>query len=191
MSNKKEMNLTSYLLTGKLVGLRGLREEDAQGDYYKWFNDREICRYNNHGRFPYTRALCLDYIKKVSSNDQDLVFAICMMDTDKHIGNIALQHINFIDKNAEYAIIIGDKKSWGKGVASEASHLIINHGFTMLNLNRIYCGTSSENIHMKGLADRIGFKKEGTQRQAFYKNGKFNDIFIYGLLKSEYKLLQT
>ena len=56
-----------------------------------------------------------------------------------------------------------------------------------MNLHRIYCGTSSENIPMQELALSVGMKKEGRRRQAAFKAGRYLDIIEYGLLKKEFK----
>ena len=56
----------------------------------------------------------------------------------------------------------------------------------ILNLNRIYCGTTNENEGMKKIALKIGMLQEGVRRQAFYKWGKYQDIIEYGILKDEF-----
>ena len=87
----------------------------------------------------------------------------------------------------ELAIIIGNKDYWGKGVGEEAGSLIVAHGFKAMNLHRIYCGTSKENIGMQKLAVKLGLKKDGVLREALFKNGKFQDIINYSILENEYK----
>jgi RimJ/RimL family protein N-acetyltransferase len=65
----------------------------------------------------------------------------------------------------------------------EAGTLLINHAFKSLNLHRIYCGTSSDNIAMQKLAIKLGMAQEGLRKEAIYKNGNYSDILEYGLLK--------
>jgi RimJ/RimL family protein N-acetyltransferase len=120
------------------------------------------------------------------NDPQNLVLAIVAKDTDAHVGNISLQNIDLVSRNAEYAIVIGDKNYWGKGVAGEASRLLIAHGFNALNLHRIYCGTSSTNTAMQKLAAKLGMKEEGRRREALYKNGAYADVIEYGLLREDY-----
>ena len=64
----------------------------------------------------------------------------------------------------------------------EAGQLLISHAFKNLNLHRIYCGTSSQNIGMQKLALKLGMKKEGERKESIYNNGKFYSIFEYGIL---------
>lgn len=174
-------------LIGDKIYLRSIEESDLDGDYQKWFNDAEVCRFNAHHRFPKYKQDLQDYYNNVVKSINNLVLAIVDKEKDKHIGNISLLSIEHINKTAELAVIIGNKDFWGKGIGTEAGKLIIEHGFKSLNLNRIYCGTSIENIGMQRLADSLGFVKEGTARQALYKNGKYNDVINYGLIKYEYQ----
>jgi RimJ/RimL family protein N-acetyltransferase len=175
-------------IIGKRIILRSLKESDLKGPYVTWFNDAQVCQYNSHHFFPYYKEQAREYIKKVSGSGRDLVLAIVKKDTKAHIGNISLQRIDYLNRTAEFAIIIGDKKCWGKGYAKEAGCLIVHHGFTQLNLNRIYCGTSSENIPMQKLALYLGMKKEGKRRKALFKSNKYSDILEYGVLKNEFNL---
>ena len=173
-------------LESEALILRPLSPGDLEGPYISWLNDPEVCEHNSHHVFPYTPAQGKAYIESSIKDEHNLVLAIIAKDSDTHIGNISLQHIDFISRSAEYAVLLGDREYWGKGVASGASHLLLAHGFGTLNLHRIYCGTSESNIAMQKLAARLGFTEEGRRREAHFKNRVFNDIIEYGLLASEY-----
>ena len=173
-------------ITGKKLYLRSLAPEDAEESYPHWLNDPEVCKYNSHYKFPYTRERALDYIRHANSTKNALILAVVDKSNDRHIGNVALQEIDYISRNAEFAIIIGDKEYWGKGFGSEAASLIIDHGFRELNLHRIYCGTSEKNIGMQNLAMKIGMKQEGRRRQAILTDGELVDLIEYGVLRDEF-----
>jgi RimJ/RimL family protein N-acetyltransferase len=175
-------------LVGESIYLRGIEASDLTADYQSWFNDAEVCQFNSHHRFPNYPEAMADYYNRVIKSNNHLVLAIVDKQTDTHIGNIALQDINLIDRSAEFAIVVGDKNFWGRGVGKEAGKLIVGHGFNALNLQRIYCGTSADNLGMQKLADYLGFKQEGVARQALFKDGAYRDIFLYGLLKDDYQI---
>lgn len=179
------MKISAFII-GNKVALRTLCPKDVAGPYSGWFNDAEVCRYNFHHRFPYYQKQAARYIEEVIKSRNDLVLAVVTKKTGVHIGNISLQKIDHINRTAEFAIIIGDKRYWGKGYAGEAARLLIKHGFQELNLNRIYCGTSSENLSMQKLAISLGMKREGRRRQAVFKAGRYSDMLEYGLLRKEY-----
>lgn len=169
-------------IEGHSIYLRILNESDISGAYANWLNDTEITKYNSHGRFPMTVEKLTDFVKSAYASNHALVLAVCDKATGKHIGNISLQAINWVDRNAEIAFLLGEKTFWGKGVMYEAGLLLIKHGFNALNLHRIHCGTSSANEGMQKLAEKLGMKKEGIRKEAIFKDGKYHDIIEYGIL---------
>lgn len=170
-------------LTGEKIYLRILNEDDIEGNYASWLNDPEITIYNSHGRFPMTVEKLKEYVKESSKFQSSLVLAVVDKVTDEHIGNISLQNINWIDRNAEIAFLLGEKEYWGKNIMFEAGEILISHGFKVLNLHRIYCGTSFDNIGMQKLADKLGMIKEGLRKDAMYKDGKYVDVIEYGIIR--------
>lgn len=182
MENNKNIFLDSENLY-----LRNLTVDDISDKYLQWLNDQETSLQNSHALFPYTMAQLKNYVESAVQNKSQLVLAIVWKENNVHVGNISLQNINWVNRSAEYAILLGEKQFWGKGIAYEASIKLIKHGFENLNLHRIYCGTTAENTGMKKLALKIGMKQEGIRREAFYKHGKFQDIIEYGILKNEFQ----
>ncbi|MBY0353727.1 GNAT family N-acetyltransferase [Candidatus Babeliales bacterium] len=178
--------MNAPFLIGEKIYLRALCQQDLEDDYIAWLNDADVCRFNSHHVFPYGKKAAQSFLDMVTDNPAFLVCAIVRKDNDKHIGNIALQNINYISRNAEYAIILGDKNSWGQGYAKEASIMLLKHGFLELNLHRVHCGTSVRNIAMQKLAHYMVMKEEGLRRQALFKHGEFVDILEYGLLREEF-----
>ncbi len=179
--------LTPPFLETPRLQLRPLVPADADGPYLHWFNDPDVCRYNSHHVLPYRREDALAYIEGVARSPRDLVLAIVLGQDQRHIGNIALEGIDPVHRSAEFAIVIGEKDCWGKGLSLEAGKPLVQHGFDTLNLNRIYCGTAVENLPMRHLAQALGMREEGLRRQALFKNGCYLDVVEFGLLESEYR----
>lgn len=175
-------------IVGKLLNLRGLVEEDAVGNYPRWFNNEQVCHHNSHHVFPFSQSAAIEYIRHSWESAEMIVLAITDKKNDVHIGNISLQNINLINRTAEFAIIIGEEEYWGKGYAKEAAELIVRHGFMELNLNRIYCGTSIDNAPMRKLAIYLGMTQEGIRRGHIFKHGVYIDLVEFGLLKDEFIL---
>ena len=173
-------------LRSKRLALKPLTKKHLGGPYVGWFNDPVVCAGNSHGERSYTRKEALRYIDRVAKDPSCFVRAIETRD-GRHIGNIALQRIDRRSKNAEFAILIGEKEFWGRGYGEEAARLIIRYGFRSLGLERIGAGTFSTNEGMQRLAGKLGMKREGLRRRAFLKNGSFVDVVEFGLLKKEHR----
>ncbi|MBU2538874.1 MAG: GNAT family N-acetyltransferase [Proteobacteria bacterium] len=165
--------------------VRPLAEEDLDGAYPKWFENQDVCRYNSHGKFFKTKAYFKKYLDDINKEDR-VVWAICHA-TDGHIGNVSLQEISLINRTAEFAILLGEKRHWRKGLGLLASRRILEHGFNQLNLERIYCGMAATNEGMKKLALAMGMSLEGTRRQHLFLDGSRVDMLEYGILQSEFR----
>jgi RimJ/RimL family protein N-acetyltransferase len=166
--------------------VRPLSESDVDGPYPGWFEDQDVCRYNSHGKLFRTKEHFRAYVASLDHGDR-MVWAICH-DADGHIGNVSLQNISPIHRNAEFAIIVGNKAHWGKGASTQASRKILEHGFSKLNLHRIYCGTAASNVGMNKLALRLGMTLEGRRRSQLWLEGAWDDVLEYGLLREDFVL---
>ena len=174
--------MKNAFLIGNSIYLRGLTLEDINGNYFQWFNDQEICKYNSHAIFPNTQEKMLEYLKQIQLDNKQIVLAIADKNSSAHIGNISLLGINWIYRSAEFAIILGEKDFWGKGIGVEAGSLLIKHAKNNLNLRRIYCGTHQDNLAMQKLAGKLGMQLEGRRKEAIFKNGIYSDILEYGVV---------
>ena len=164
--------------------VRALCESDLAGPYPTWFEDQEVCKYNSHGKFARNSEWFRSFYEAANRDDR-VVWAICHRD-DGHIGNISLQEMSFVNRNAEFAILIGDGRHRGKSVGTYAGHALLQHGFEKLNLERIYCGTAATNIGMQRLALQLGMVEEGRRRNHLFLEGQRVDMLEYGILKSEF-----
>lgn len=173
------------LLSDDLILLRPLVVADVEGNYRHWFNDPAVNRFNSHGRFPMTPERLVKYVSDAELNPNLLVLAVQLKDGGAHVGNISLQGINWIDRNAEIAFILGELAYQGSGIMLRAGRLVISHAFGVLNLHRVHCGTLVTNIGMQRLAAKLGMAEEGRRRQAVFKDGGYIDVIEYGIINPE------
>lgn len=165
--------------------VRPFAESDLDGAYPSWFEDQDVCRYNSHGKFFKTKSHFKEYLNELTRKD-GVVWAICHIE-DGHIGNVSLQEISLINRTAEFAILLGGKRHWGKGVGMLVGQKLLGHGFNKLNLERIHCGTAATNEGMKRLAVALGMTLEGTRRSHYFLEGSRVDMLEYGILRREFE----
>lgn len=143
------------------VYLRPLSVPDAATSY-KWRNNPIIWKFTEYK--PDKKidfATESDWIKKSLKVKNDYRFAICLLETGQYIGNIQL--INIADKAGDYHIFIGDTFYWGKGIAKEATQLILNYGFIKLGLDFINLKVHQDNTIAKAIYQKMGFNSIGSQ----------------------------
>jgi RimJ/RimL family protein N-acetyltransferase len=168
------------------IYLRALEIED-----YKlltmWRNDRDVTKLLGANYYFVSAAREKNWLEEIISNDaKNLRLAICLKGSQKHIGNVNLTSIDLLNKNAEFSIFIGDKSEWGKGFASEACLLMLDHAFHQLNLERIYLYVLEEHNAAIKLYKKCGFTVEGVFRNNVFKDDKYHNSVIMSILKSEY-----
>lgn len=155
--------------------------------YFEWWTNPKVTEFNSHGLFPKNKDGFESFFNAIDKGEY-FVLAIIEKKTLIHVGNISLQSFNWINRSAEYAIVIGEPYYHGKGFAAETTKKLFHHGFNKLNLHRIWTGTSSANVGMQKVALKLGMTYEGTFREGMFQNGKYEDIFSYGILQREWKL---
>jgi ribosomal-protein-alanine N-acetyltransferase len=176
---------------GALIVLRPLERSDLNESYLGWLNDPEVTRYTETGTFPSTAEDLDNYYRSVTGSRNDVIFAIVEKASGQHIGNVKLGPIHWVHRSAIFGILIGEKKSWGKGIGLEATRLAVEYGFYKLNLNRIDLGVFAEHDSAVRCYEKAGFKVEGCMRQDLFLAGEYKDRLWMGLLRSEYKPLST
>jgi RimJ/RimL family protein N-acetyltransferase len=64
--------------------------------------------------------------------------------------------------------------------------LILQHAFDTLNLNRISLRVFATNPRARRSYEKAGLALEGTLRQAAFRNGKYIDVHMMSILRSEW-----
>ena len=100
-------------------------------------------------------------------------------------GLVELVEIDHIHRRAEYQIIVAPDHQ-GKGIATRATELALEYGFSVLNLYKIYLIVDVENAGARHVYEKIGFQAEGTLRHEFFINGQYRDVTRMCLFQHEY-----
>jgi RimJ/RimL family protein N-acetyltransferase len=115
-----------------------------------------------------------------------IIFIICRKEDHTAIGMTAFFRIDWVGRMTIFYIGIADKSNWSKGYGTEATRQMIEYAFNTLNLNRIQLHVAVENKPAVTVYKKVGFKIEGTLREAMYHNGKYSDFYVMGMLRREY-----
>lgn len=174
-------------LPGDRIYLRKVEETDFSRSM-EWLNDQETTRWMQNGIFPKTEKNMKAYYN--SMQEPNLYLAIILKGQNRHIGNISLKNNKQSGYHSEVTIIIGDKSMWGKGYATEAIKMLSDHCFRRMDIHKLKAGAVVDNEACIKAFQKAGFTKEGTERQAVYSDGKYRDIHILTVLKTEWEANQ-
>ena len=73
----------------------------------------------------------------------------------------------------------------GRGVARRAVELLTRWGFDVLGLQRIELRIDPANEPSARIARRVGYRREGTLRNAYFKEGRRGDIDVWARLAND------
>lgn len=171
----------SHFIEGERIYLREVRISDVNENYCRWMNDPEVNQHLETRYTPQSIENIKKYVERMNGNPNEKFLAICLKADDQHIGNIKLGPINWIHRFADISLVIGEKRCWGKGIATEAIKNLTMFGFNVLNLNKLQAGCYSKNIGSSKAFTKAGFKKEGVLKNHWIVNGECQDGIILGL----------
>lgn len=172
-------------LEGERVYLRPANPEDVPG-YFGMLFDPELRRLTGTQEvfsFPGIER----YIEKKSQDSSGILLLIALSDNDQVIGDIALQDIDHVNRNAGLRIAIQTDGHTGKGYGPEAIRLMLEYGFGVLNLHRVELQVFGYNERAIKAYEKVGFTREGVQRQGLYYNHRYHDSILMSMLEDEFR----
>ncbi len=188
MDARPEDIRNAYLL-GEAIYLRGATPEDAE-TCAPWFNDEEVNRYLSGMRRPNTVEHSREFLARAMASEHDIVFAIVERDSGRHIGNAGLHRIDFFARSAVFGIAIGVRERWGRGYGTEATRLVADYAFRRLNLHRLELEVAADHARARRVYERVGYRVEGTRRDAFFVGGRYTDWVLMAVLRPEWEAAQ-
>lgn len=171
-------------MKGNQIFLRPVEKEDLVLRP-KWFNDPEINK-TLLISVPIGYAQTLQWFERSVKDPSKLNLSICDIKTEKVIGMTGLLNIDHFHQNAQFYITIGDKEYWGKKIPDEVIPLVLEHGFTELNLMKIYLWTINSNDKARKIYERNGFVLEGIMKKHYFCRGMHQDLYQHAILKEEW-----
>lgn len=102
------------------------------------------------------------------------------------VGLVGLKDTDMINKKTEIGYWLSENYQ-KKGIMTRACQAVINYAFDVLDVNRIQIKAATGNLKSQQVAERLGFKREGIEREGEYHSRGYVDLVVFGLLKSERK----
>ena len=169
------------LLEGKTVDLRVMEREDLPL-YSKWVNDPDF-----YGEYDYLDQKSRTGLeKKFDALSQEKRKFIVQKKDGTRIGGIEADQHSTYGNYLEIGFTIVPEER-GKGYCSEAVKIIVDYLFLSNSLNRIQAVADIRNIPSQRVLEKAGFMKEGLLRKTAFIRGNWRDLFVYSILREEWK----
>jgi RimJ/RimL family protein N-acetyltransferase len=98
---------------------------------------------------------------------------------------VGLFKANYIYRNAEIGIFIGETEYWGNGFGTEAINMILDYAFNTLNFRKIIAEVNETNIQSLEMFKKVGFVEEGHLKEMEFIDGEWTDLKWFGIFKKD------
>ena len=173
-------------IKGKFVTLRAMTRNDMPM-IVDLFNDPEIENLVVGWAFPLSLDQQNRWFDNHLGDQQSFRFVIETKD-DGAVGIATLAGIDWKNRRADHGIKLLDKAQ-GKGIGTDALMALMRYVFDELQFNRLDGSWFSDNIASKTMYMKCAWKEEGIRREYIFKRGKWRDLVLTGVLKSDYLAL--
>ena len=72
-----------------------------------------------------------------------------------------------------------------EGYATEAVRLLVEYLFAGYPVERVAAFTDDQNRPAQRVMEKVGFRREGTLRRGMFRDGQWQDVTVYGMLREE------
>jgi RimJ/RimL family protein N-acetyltransferase len=172
-------------IKGKIVTLRAIEESDLI-KLHQYANDEEIQKGVGELHTPSSMAFHKEWLNRVSNDPNNIRLAV---DTAEFglVGMTTIINIDSRNRRAWHGLVIGEKRCRGKGIGLDAVMTTMKFAFEHLNLNRLdgsMLETNQPSIRL--YCNKLGWSIEGTRRSYYFRDGRYYDQQIVGILRDEY-----
>ena len=166
------------IIAGSQFMLRAYRVGDEPA-LVRHANNRNVWR-NLADMFPhpYTPDAAREWVQR-NVNDPIPHLSLAIAVDDEVVGGIGvMQKDDVYARTAEVGYWLSESY-WGRGIATEALGLIVDHAFSNLGLARLEAGVFAWNPASARVLEKNGFTLEARLKNRIYKDGELVDELLY------------
>lgn len=173
-------------LDGQRIYLRPLATQDTD-TILRWRSDPAVISQLFSDRAP-TREEHEAWLARLQTRTDRQEFVIVLCEGDLPVGTIGLSDIDLTRGTAEYGIMLGEAAWRGKGLAREASELILRYAFKQLGVQTVELNLFADNTAAYNLYLRLGFVELPARAGQREKAGHLRSTLTMSLAREKWIL---
>lgn len=177
------------IIEGRYIVLRKMEEKDLP-ILTQWFGDEEFHLYLQGNPLTSNNEI-KKQVSDLSGNDKYIYGSEINLIINTHLGEgiglVRFQNINWKSRNLAFSIFIGHKKYQNHIYGADILLAAMCFSFNELNMHKILGNIYEFNDRSIRIAERGGAQREAVLRKHTYKDGRYYDMYVYGLIRSEFK----
>jgi RimJ/RimL family protein N-acetyltransferase len=175
------------LVVGEKVALGPLRK-DLAGVYASWMNQLEVRRGLVHRGIASAQSQekwVEENLEKGAEREPERVeFTVYDRTDSTPVGTAGLFKIAHAHGTAEFGIAIGERR--GQGLGSEATRLVLDFAFHVLELRNVLLEALEWNVAGLTAYERAGFRRVGVRRGAVMSRGRPTNVVIMDAVPEDF-----
>jgi len=116
--------------------------------------------------------------------EEGLAFHFSVFEDGDVIGAIGIDVLRPIHRLGELGYWIRSDRA-GRGRTTEAGRVLVDFGFSVLDLYRMELRAGVDNLASQRVAEKLGFQREGRLRHGCRSGEAAYDCFLFGLLAAD------
>ena len=177
------------MIIGKRIRLRPIKDEDWK--IIQLWGENPDAFWGAYQRFqidhiPLLRAV---YDENRLLTKESAFLLVEITETQQIIGYVRYTLSRFPDADIPHPEIgfgISEANARGMGFAGEAVILLDDYLFSGYPTERLSGLTDVENLPAQRVLEHAGYQREGIFRRSIFRNGRYCDLALYGLLRNEW-----
>lgn len=171
-------------LKGEKVLLRAIEKEDMEF-LREMINDEEMEQNVVGWSFPVSKYEQEKWFESQIINKNNLRFIIEF--EGKRIGLVTITNIDWKNRKACHGIKLYGNDVKRKGLGTDTVKTIMKYAFEELQINKLYSTILENNEASLKLYEKCGWDQEGVLKKSIYKNNKYINEIVIGILKEKYE----
>ena len=181
------------MLGPRLPGRNSVSLAPATVDDYKrypaWAAQPEITYFWGPRAGEWTPEALEERFKNDAKDESGIHWAIQV--EGKTVGLTGIESIDWVRRQGESYIIVGEHALHRRGIASEAVRLRTWFAFHELNLHRVYNWIVYDNVGSRRANEKGGYTQQGIIPRGFRRGRRVHDVWLGEVLRAEWQKGQS
>jgi RimJ/RimL family protein N-acetyltransferase len=165
------------LIVGERVTLRRFERDDLV-HVRRWLDDPELRAWIGV-RSPLSEREAAEWFESVDGEH------------DRVVGEAGLLRMDPVWRTTDMTVIVGEPEARGKGYGTEAGRLLLDFAFQYMGFHRVAIGVVGFHEPALRFWERLGFRREGVQREGYLLDGAFHDFVMMSILEDEWRAAEA
>ncbi len=128
-----------------------------------------------------------DFIRRsIEEQDSGVAVQLGIWTDTSFVGMVGLHGVDWANRRTSIGYWLAERVR-GRGVMTASARTLVDFAIDDLELNRVEIRCGVDNVSSRAIAERLGFRLEGTARQDMLLSGRYVDLVIYAVLACEWR----